>query len=97
MLLRKLKKCFQTVCNYTSRCESKGVLEIAELSRSLGRGDITILGFGYKTSAPYAALANGTIEHALDYDDTHSKAILHPTVVVAPAALAIAEEKGFIW
>ena len=74
--------------------KAKGSPEIAELSRSFGKGDVTILGFGYKTSTPYAALANGTIGHALDYDDTHSKAIFHPTVVVAPAALAIAEEKG---
>lgn len=37
-----------------------------------------------------AALANGTISHALDYDDTHFAHIGHPSVAVFPAALAIA-------
>lgn len=38
-----------------------------------------------------AALANGTISHALDYDDTHFAHIGHPSVAVFPAVLAIAE------
>lgn len=37
-----------------------------------------------------AALANGTISHALDYDDTHFAHIGHPSVAVFPAALAVA-------
>ncbi len=44
-------------------------------------------------SAPLraAALVNGTVSHALDYDDTHFAHIGHPSVVVVPAALALAE------
>ena len=38
-----------------------------------------------------AALVNGTISHALDYDDTHFAHIGHPSVAVFPAALAISE------
>ncbi len=38
-----------------------------------------------------AALVNGTISHALDYDDTHFAHIGHPSVAVFPAALAAAE------
>ncbi|KUJ86095.1 2-methylcitrate dehydratase [Ruegeria marisrubri] len=38
-----------------------------------------------------AALVNGTISHALDYDDTHFAHIGHPSVAVIPAALAVAE------
>lgn len=38
-----------------------------------------------------AALVNGTISHALDYDDTHFAHIGHPSVVVFPAALAVCE------
>ncbi len=43
-------------------------------------------------SAPLraAALVNGTISHALDYDDTHFAHIGHPSVAVFPAALAVA-------
>ena len=38
-----------------------------------------------------AALANGAISHALDYDDTHFAHIGHPSVAVFPAVLAVAE------
>lgn len=38
-----------------------------------------------------AALVNGTISHALDYDDTHFAHIGHPSVVIFPAALGICE------
>ncbi len=37
-----------------------------------------------------AALVNGTISHALDYDDTHFAHIGHPSVAVFPAVLAVA-------
>jgi 2-methylcitrate dehydratase PrpD len=47
---------------------------------------------GFKTSAPQAALANGTMAHALDYDDDYSDfTVLHPSAVVLPAALAMGE------
>lgn len=44
-------------------------------------------------SAPLrgAALVNGTVSHALDYDDTHFAHIGHPSVAILPAALAVAE------
>ncbi|WP_170324750.1 MmgE/PrpD family protein [Ruegeria arenilitoris] len=38
-----------------------------------------------------AALVNGTVSHALDYDDTHFAHIGHPSVAVLPAALALTE------
>ncbi|NOD83581.1 MmgE/PrpD family protein [Ruegeria sp. HKCCD6119] len=38
-----------------------------------------------------AALVNGTISHALDYDDTHFAHIGHPSVAILPAALAVAD------
>lgn len=39
-----------------------------------------------------AALVNGTISHALDFDDTHFGHLAHVSVAVYPAALAAAEE-----
>jgi 2-methylcitrate dehydratase PrpD len=44
--------------------------------------------------APSAALINGTLAHALDFDDTHVPSILHPSASVVPAALAAAEQVG---
>ncbi len=41
-----------------------------------------------------AALLNGTLAHALDYDDTHLPSVLHPSAAVVPAALAVAEASG---
>ena len=46
---------------------------------------------GRVTSAWDAALANGTFAHALELDDDHRIAVLHPGAVVVPAALAAAE------
>ena len=40
-----------------------------------------------------AALVNGTVSHALDYDDTHFAHIGHPSVAVFPAVLAMAESR----
>ncbi|MCE0506677.1 MmgE/PrpD family protein [Roseivivax sp. GX 12232] len=51
--------------------------------------------FGGGGAAPRAAaLANGAVSHALDYDDTHFGHIGHPSVAVMPAALALAETRG---
>ena len=41
--------------------------------------------------AASAALVNGTLAHALDFDDTHLPSVLHPSASVIPAALAVAE------
>ncbi|MEM7302510.1 MAG: MmgE/PrpD family protein [Pseudomonadota bacterium] len=47
---------------------------------------------GSPTSARLAALVNGSISHALDFDDTHFAHIGHLSVGIYPAALAMAEE-----
>jgi 2-methylcitrate dehydratase PrpD len=54
----------------------------------------TVVGGTRKFPARGAALANGTISHALDYDDTHFAHVGHPSVAIMPAALAVAEERG---
>jgi 2-methylcitrate dehydratase PrpD len=58
-----------------------------------GPGEATLIGGG-RAAAPSAALANGTLMHALDFDDTHADSLVHMTVAVLPAALAAAEERG---
>ncbi|MDC1382267.1 MmgE/PrpD family protein [Candidatus Puniceispirillum sp.] len=54
----------------------------------------TVTGSDFLLPVRSAALANGTISHALDYDDTHFAYIGHPSVAIYPAALAVAEEIG---
>jgi 2-methylcitrate dehydratase PrpD len=59
-----------------------------------GHGGASVLGLPSLLPAADAAFANAMLWHALDYDDTHSDSITHITVVVAPAAVAVAEELG---
>jgi 2-methylcitrate dehydratase PrpD len=50
-----------------------------------------IIGGGQRAPAPTAALINGAMMHALDFDDTHAAAYIHPSAVIIPAALAAAD------
>lgn len=49
---------------------------------------------GVRTDAALAAMANGALVNAADFDDTHKRALLHTGSVVVPPALALAEEGG---
>jgi 2-methylcitrate dehydratase PrpD len=53
----------------------------------------SVFSTGSKVSVPDAALANGTIAHALDYDDCGVK-VGHPSVLVLPAVLSLGEHLG---
>ncbi|MFT5174186.1 MAG: 2-methylcitrate dehydratase PrpD [Gammaproteobacteria bacterium] len=55
--------------------------------------DATGLGLATAVPAPSAALLNGSLIHALEFDDTHMGAVVHASAVVAPVALAIAERE----
>ena len=56
-----------------------------------GKEQSTIIGTHVKTSCINAALANGIFGHAVELDDIHEEAIIHPAAPVLPAALAVAE------
>jgi len=59
-----------------------------------GEKESTILGFDAKVPACMAAFANGSMSHALDFEDTHDRALVHPNAAAIPAALAISESLG---
>jgi len=59
-----------------------------------GKKESTILGFDVKVPACMAAFANGSMAHALDLEDTHDSALVHPNAAAIPAGLAIAESLG---
>ena len=72
---------------------------VARMTRTLvteeaGVEQATVIGLARKVPARAAALANGALSHALDYDDTHFAYVGHPSVVIFPAALAMAERQG---
>jgi aconitate decarboxylase len=55
-----------------------------------GNNEATVWTGGFKTSVANAAFANGTLGHALDYDNSWNPAN-HPTSPTLPAILAVAE------
>ena len=57
-------------------------------------GRSSVAGRAPRVAAPMAALANGTLAHGLDFDDTHAPSITHASAVVLPAVLALGEERG---
>jgi 2-methylcitrate dehydratase PrpD len=59
-----------------------------------GRAESSLFVPGPKLPASAAALVNGTLAHALDFDDTHLPSVLHPSASVVPAAIAAAEAQG---
>lgn len=72
----------------------EGCREVVDvMSRLGGTPDSTILGTGTKVSAPNAALANGALAHALNYDAV-GKETGHTGVPCLTAPLAVAEERA---
>lgn len=65
-----------------------------EMARASGHGPSSVIGFGFQAAPSLAALANGALSHALDYEDTHDTALVHPNGTAFPAALAIAQWRG---
>jgi 2-methylcitrate dehydratase PrpD len=59
-----------------------------------GKGESTVFGHRAKLPAFMAAFANGSLAHALDFEDTHDGARVHPNAASIPAALAVAESIG---
>lgn len=59
-----------------------------------GPRQASVIGIARKFPATSAVLVNGTLAHALDFDDTHVPSILHPSAVVVPTVLAVGEITG---
>ena len=60
----------------------------------LGNGAARVFGDAATYAPAGAALLNGALGHALDFDDTHAAGTLHPGAPVIPAAIAAAEITG---
>jgi 2-methylcitrate dehydratase PrpD len=64
------------------------------LARAMGPGPCSILGTGLSANPALAALANGAMAHALDYEDAFDLAPGHPNASLVPALLALAQWQG---
>lgn len=72
----------------------EGCATFAELALAEGgRQDATLVGFGGRVPAAAAALANGAMAHALDFEDSIDGVAAHPHAQVLPAVLALAEQR----
>jgi 2-methylcitrate dehydratase PrpD len=68
---------------------------LAEEAREQGGfPQATVVGHGFAASSRQAALINGAASHALDFDDVNMAFTGHPSVVLVPALLALAEARG---
>jgi 2-methylcitrate dehydratase PrpD len=71
---------------------AKGVSDVVGIVADWGgKPEASVWCTGLRVPAHHAALVNGMMAHARDYDDTHDGAVLHAGVSVVPAALAAAE------
>jgi 2-methylcitrate dehydratase PrpD len=71
---------------------SSDVVPFVELARTQAASpQATIIGFKERVSVPMAALANGAMAHALDFEDAFDPAPCHPNASLLPALLSVAE------
>lgn len=64
-----------------------------EIGSEVQAPECTLIGQGARANLLNAALINGAMSHALDFDDVIT-VMGHPTVPVAPAVFALAEKQG---
>jgi 2-methylcitrate dehydratase PrpD len=64
------------------------------LAQAMGAGPCRILGSQHGVGAGMAALANGAMAHALDYEDAFDPAPGHPNASLVPALIALAQLRG---
>ena len=79
---------------------------VASSSLDFGRGILSLVqawggvlesglvGSKVRVPAQNAAFANGVLGHGLDYDDTHTESVVHPSACLVPVALAVGEKTG---
>lgn len=71
-----------------------GTMVMRVAQRLGGPASSRVIGSSSKVAAANAVMANGTLAHGLDYDDTLEEAIVHTGCCAAMTALAVGEEVG---
>lgn len=67
---------------------------LAALAPFAGPPQASVIGRAERIDCLHAALLNGMSAHVLDFDDTHLRTLLHPSVPVASSLLALAERRA---
>jgi 2-methylcitrate dehydratase PrpD len=71
-----------------------GIAALATIRAFGGPPTCTVIAAEDRLPAAWAALANGTLAHGLDFDNTHQESVVHVSAGIVPAALAACEEAG---
>ncbi|MFW2542486.1 MmgE/PrpD family protein [Primorskyibacter sp. 2E107] len=82
------------VCGRAGQAEPLARILQEMATREGGAAQAAVFGLEGAYPARMAALVNGAISHALDYDDTHFAHIGHLSVGIYPAALAMGQAQG---
>lgn len=59
-----------------------------------GDGGHVVIGQPWRLPLRDAVMANGTLVHGLDFDDTHSASVLHATASAFPTVLGVGEQQN---
>lgn len=60
--------------------------------REFGEGSSPVIGYGTHLALRDAVTMNGFLIHGLDYDDTHTRGVIHATASCFPTALGMADD-----
>lgn len=69
------------------------VARLLEVFREVPGGTASIIGNAERSSTSTATLVNAYLGHVLDFDDVHRSVRGHPSTVILPALLALAEQR----
>ena len=84
-----------TFATLVAGSSAEGIQELLEIVEEWGgKPEADIFVSGIKVPSLFAALVNGVMAHARDFDDTHDEATLHAGTSVVPAAIAAAQAVG---
>lgn len=62
--------------------------------REFGSGGVPVIGYGANLNLRDAVIMNGFLIHGLDFDDTHTRGVIHATASCFPTALGVASVIG---
>lgn len=81
------------VAGYTAAREECGWI-LGLVKQLGGTPEATVWMDGFRTSSVHAALANGTMIHTVDFDDTHPGSVSHLGASLLATVLAVGERTG---
>ncbi|WP_406648494.1 MmgE/PrpD family protein [Aliisedimentitalea scapharcae] len=88
MVTRAVADCFGCILAGT---DSEVATRVRSVLVVVGAGNAPLYGAGQQVAPGYAALGNAVSGHAYDLDDWEEPGNTHPTIVILPAVLAVAE------